>query len=355
MSSDAHGNSSHNSPMGGGYTPAPVKKTRAVTGTQVPQLQDQPAYQESIHPGVNQVQSTQSSEPVKPSIQLNLNTMDQAAQDVLEKEAEAHNKLATFSPLSSTPVEYQRPEPDYHVAPQFANSHGQPQDSWQNSIPDSLTPSPHYQAVSAEVPDLYKSRRRSLMLLLILFLVSAWFIAMAVQIGITRLVKDPYGETMKALTGVEHNADELDKLRAPVVQNTIVIEEGRAVARVLSVEVLDKQLVAVKGVLLNESTSVVESALLKLTLKSESNAKNGWAQQYEFACCEQYNHTQMSPEEIQEKVQRSRSQLMQADQDLGLEEGASKSFTFIAKISDKKVRLKASELPQADLEVTFFE
>jgi hypothetical protein len=260
--------------MGGGYTPAPVKKTRAVTGTQVPQLQDQPAHQEQLYTSVNQAQPTQSSEPAKPSIQLNLNTIDQAAQNVLEKEAEAHNKLATFSPLSSTPIEYQRPEPDYHVAAQFnPNSQGMPQDVWQNGIPDSLTPSPHHQAVSAVVPDLYKSRRRSLMLLLILFLVSAWFIAMAVQIGVTRLVKDPYGETMKALTGVEHNAEELDKLRAPIVQNTIVIEEGRAVAKVLSVEVLDKKLVAVKGVLLNESTSVVESALLKLTLKSEPNAK----------------------------------------------------------------------------------
>ena len=355
MSSDAQGNSSHSATAGGGYTPAPLKKTRTVTGSQIPQITDQPSgqYSES-QMGVAQ-QSPHQNEPSRPSIQLNLNTIDQAAQTVLEKEAEAQNKLATFSPLSSTPAGYQKANADDYSAQvnpaQFAAS----QDSWQSSIPDSLTPNPYYQSANSELPDLYKSRRRSLMFLALLFLLCVWFIAMAIQVGVARLMKDPYGETVKAITGVERNEAELEQLRAPAVQTTIIIEEGRAIAKVLSTQVLDQKHVAVQGVLLNDSTSAVESALLKLTLRQGISAKRIWAQAYEFACCEKLDLNQMEPSEIEAKAQQSKDELLQADGDLELLEGSSRPFTFIAKITDKKVKLKTSDSPQATIEVTFFE
>ena len=48
-------------------------------------------------------------------------------------------------------------------------------------------------------------------------------------------------------------------------------------------------------------------------------------------------------------------QLLQAENDLELNDGASRPFSFIAKIEDKKVKLKATDSPQAEVEVTFFE
>ena len=143
------------------------------------------------------------------------------------------------------------------------------------------------------------------MFLSLLFFMSVWFIAMAIQVGVTRLIEDPYGETMRALTGEEQSSEDLELLKAPVVQNTIVIEEGRALAKVLSVQVLDKKHVAIQGVLLNESTSSIESALLKLTLRQPMGAKKLWAQQYEFARCEKLSLNQMSIEEIKERAQKN--------------------------------------------------
>ena len=178
---------------------------------------------------------------------------------------------------------------------------------------------------------------------------------MAIQVGVARLMKDPYGETVKAITGVERNEAELEQLRAPAVQTTIIIEEGRAIAKVLSTQVLDQKHVAVQGVLLNDSTSAVESALLKLTLRQAISAKKIWAQAYEFACCEKLDVNQMDSSEIEAKAQQSKAELLQGNGDLELLEGSSRPFTFIAKITDKKVKLKTSDSPQATIEVTFFE
>lgn len=353
MSSDPHRNSD-NTAAGGGYTPAPVKKTRTVTGSHIPQLTDQPDQQQLPVQTVSSQQSASYNEHSRPSIQLNLNTIDQAAQTVLEKEAEAQNRLATFSPLSSTPIEYQKVDPNHYEAQVNSNQFGAQQDPWQNVVPDSLTPDPYYRSSSSELPDLYKSRRRSLMFLSLLFALSVWFIAMAIQVGVARLMKDPYGETLKAITGSDHSTENLE-LRAPAVQNTIIIEEGRAVAKVILAQVIDQKHVAIQGVLLNDSTSIIESALLKLTLRQAADAKKAWAQVYEFACCEKLDLNQLSPSEIEEKTQRTNAQLLQADGDLELNEGSSRPFTFIAKIKDKKVRLKTTDTLQVDIEVTFFE
>jgi hypothetical protein len=330
---------------GGGYTPAPVKKTRTVTGTNLQKVSDQPLVHESNVNNAEQInQHIELDRSARPSIQLNLNTIDQATQNVIEQEQEAHNKLAEFSPLSSTPMMFKPRDDDFVPG------------DWQSRdmIPDTLTPSAQVYS-SSQMPDLYKGRRRSLLLLAFILGAFGWFIGMATQVGVTRLISDPYGETMKVVTGEQADSKAFEDLRIPGVQTTVVIDEGTAVANVLSVSPLKQRVFLVQGVLLNESSRTIESALLKLTLREPAGASSSWVQRFEFSCCEQINPSMLSEEELEARLEESATGSQVTDTNIRVKEGGDLRFSFIAPIMNKTIKIKKDELPQATVEVVFFE
>jgi hypothetical protein len=331
---------------GGGYTPAPVKKTRTVTGTNLQKVSDQPVTHESSLNNAEPInQHVELDRSSKPSIQLNLNTIDQATQNVIEQEQEVHSKLAEFSPLSSTPMMFQPRDDDFVPG------------DWQSTdhlIPDPLTPSTQAYP-SSQMPDLYKGRRRSLLLLAFILGAFGWFIGMATQVGVTRLISDPYGETMKVVTGEQADSKALENLRVPGVQTTVVIDEGTAVANVLSISLLKKKVFLVQGVLLNESSRTIESALLKLTLREPVGASSSWVQRFEFTCCEQIDPAMLSDEQLQARLEESSTENQVTDVNISVQEGGDLRFSFIAPIMNKTIRIKKDELPQATVDVVFFE
>ena len=328
------------SPSSDGYTPAPVKKTRAVTGSHLkvsdpgPGQPHEAASMESVSP----------SRDSRPSIQINLNTINEATQNVVDQELEEQAKLAEFAPLSSTPLTYQSTIPD-----DFSG-----QWSSVTPIPDMLTPPPEGSYNAHGAPDLYRGRRRSLMILAVLTVISGWFIGMATQIGVSRLLTDPYGETMSIISGASQRDKELDQLREPGVQTTINVNEGTAIARVLSVEPLGKGAFAIQGVVLNESSQALDTVLLTLILKSPERVSVPWVERHEFACCTSQDLEGLTKSEIGELVKKS-AEGAPLDARVNLDEGRSAQFTYITQLKGRKARLKRGEVPQAKIEVSFFE
>ena len=332
----------------GGYTPAPVNKTRTVTGGSIPKLTDQPNegnYKHLSDLGTPAPASRIEEDRSKPSIQINLATIDQTTQHVIEKEQEETDKLAEFSPLSATPVMYQSATADEFI-PRSENGSFE-------SIPAALTPFAEAPATSSKMPDLYKSRRRSMRLVIFCFLLGAWFIGMATQVGITRLISNPYKETMTLIYGQQIDSAELDKLREPGIQTTVVIEEGRAIANILSVQPLTKNIVMVQGVVINESSKSLDTVLLSLSLSSPEGSRNSWSQKFEFSCCEYRDYSTLSPKELNELLDQ-RSKMPQDASVIRLREGEDKKFTFLAQLKSKN-SIKKGKLPQTELKVTFFE
>lgn len=345
MTSDPKQMQSQSAQNGRGYTPAPLQKTRTITGSNLPKVSDQP-----LEDDLNTLEKRSTDQQVdldrssKPSIQINLNTIDQTTQNVIEQEQEANNKLAEFSPLSSTPL----------VSPPQASDFVSVGD-WEHSqnIPETLIPPP--QSYSAHVPDIYKGRRRSLWLLMFIFAMFAWFVGMAIQVGVTRLVNDPYGETMKLVTGDAADSKALEELRVPGVQTTVVVQEGAAIASVLSVHPLQKNVFLVQGVVLNESSKTISSALLKLTLREPQEASTSWVQRFEFGCCEYLDQAQVNEVQVAERLERLKSGSSMNQSQIRLSEGGDLKFSFIAPITGKGIKLKKNMLPRASVEVVFFE
>lgn len=340
MSDQKSGLQANQQQASGGYTPAPVKKTRAVTGTQPKVTSSGPV---AIHDGIETEISSVSRES-RPSIQINLNTINEATQSVVDQELEERAKLAEFAPLSSTPVAYQAPSAD-HFSDQWAN---------QMYIPDALTPPPQGAYSAQKNPDLYKGRRRSLRIIAALFLCSAWFIAMAIQVGIPRLLADPYGETIALISGKGSTHQEKEKVVVPTVQTTININEGQAVARVLSVDFLDKGVLAVQGVVLNETSHSLDTVLMQLTLRSPEGSSEPWVERFELACCKYQELEGLDKAKIAEIIERA-SEDSSLDSHFSLNEGGSAKFTYIAQLKGERSRLKRGVMPIADLEVSFFE
>ena len=325
----------------GGYTPAPVRKTRTVTGSHEKIGDVAPL---SVASGDDVDEYAQYARDSRPSIQINLNTINETTQIVAVQELEEQAKLAEFSPLSGAPINYQ---------PTSANDSST---QWPGvtPFPDALTP-PQGAYQSDRTPDLYKSRRRSLMVLITFLVLTGWFIGMATQIGVSRLLDDPYGETMSAITGKSYSTKRQDQQRKPSIQTSVNITEGRAVARVLSIEPLKRGIFAIRGVVLNESSQALETVLLTLTLRSPDEARTPWVKQFEFACCQQPSFEGLSDREIDQLLATLAESSPSLDERISLDEGRSVPFTFIADLSGRKVKLKRGVSPRADIEVNFFE
>ena len=317
-----------------GYTPAPVSKTRTVTGSHSAVGEEPPFGFEQNARSPKSVVSPNpqnTSDVARPSIQINLNTINQTTQSIVEQEEEESRKLAEFSPLSSTPPAYQTAK----------GNDPQPWNEYQ-AIPEALTPPPQTAYNPSDASDIYKGRRRSLLVLTLIVAVFAWFIAMATQVGMTRLLSDPYGETIKTINGPSLDSEELDKLRQPGVQTTVVINEGSAVANVLSVNPLSKRLFVVQGVVLNESAHRLETVLLRMSLRSPEESDTPWIQRLEFGCCEYLSPESISAADPKELETQSEAQKTM-NSTVNLAEGRSQKFTMIISLK-KGHRLKRDQL-----------
>ena len=323
----------------GGYTPSPVQRTRSITG---------------LHTAVNEDTLNQVSEQVKQSrrsvdpsssIQINLTTIDKTTQHVIEEEQRVQEKFAQFDPLSATPVMAQ-PSPSQDVI----------REDWASTpIPDALTPS-SYDAPRAPMPNLYKGRRRFTYVMMMISAIALWFIIMALQVGVERLLNDPIGETKQAM-GYQ-NTQSVKRQSSKVIPTTqVVVERGQPEVSITAIEPFAPRVFVVRGVLANRSNKTVEAARIKVTLASPEGSRSLWARSKEFNCC-----TQVQAEGFDKKQRKTKAKQLLSDPDsmhaeevqLNIDVNQRVTFSVFAtlKASDK---LKRGELPLVSAQLLYFE
>lgn len=357
-----HNQSSPQAAGASAYTPTPIRKSRSVTGTHaaidpqsLPQQSHTPApATPSAQAGFDERETLpQEPEIARPSsIQINLDTFGASNQETLEREQRAQAKLAEFAPLSA--ISYQTPAPTHEPAPQ---------QSWESAADDpwsTATAEPSYDvdpygsdyySAKGAHNDLYRKRRRVLYLIVLIVLVSAWALAMLVQVGVERFVADPYGETMTALFGADPNPE---TLAPPPPETQVNIEKISAVASVSGVTQLDKRVYVVQGTLGNQGDSSLSAALLRVTLRQPLGAEVQWEQKAEFNCCQELNPLGLNKSERRDFIKQLRAGEVNQEGSLRLSSGRRQSFSIAIKLEDA-IRLKRGETPRADVKVVFAE
>lgn len=324
----------------GGYTPAPVSRTRSLTGVQnAIDVQSDPRTQDADQSAYPQSQVLTPPPETTSSIQINLDTIDRTTQSVMEQEQKAAQKLAQFDPLSATPV---------FSAPATSEA----RIDWSSTpIPDVLTP-PAYESSSSPAPDLYRSRKRFMYLLFLFVLMFIWFIGMSIQIGTERLFADPMGETLKLLNGGASQSE-----LAPVEDfpTKVIVEKGLPRVNFTEVNPVSSSVFEVKGTLQNQTSKPIEAARIKVTLRSPEESDQPWAHSVEFNCCREINFSSKSKDEQAELLELVQSGRADDEEiELSLDQGSRTSFSYLVGLKSN-MKLKRGQSPRVSVELIYYE
>ena len=331
------------------YTPAPLRKTRSVSGTHPAvtletssDFSSTQASQSSTE-SEQRVESTSTSDVVRPSsIRLSLDTFGQAVQDVVEKERRIQNKLAEFEPFSATSY-------SSNNADVSGETWGQQEHS---STP--VDPSVGYDGSSYDpLPDLYRGRRRMLILICVMGLCAVWLMGMLMQVGVDRLLKDPYGETVKVLSQSSSDAEQ-EHLAVTASDTQVIVEKIQAFAQINDVRMIKPRVYLVRGVLSNEGDQPISAALLKLTLRQPVGAETPWIQRFEFNCCQDLSIGDLSAREKRTMLKSLTAGEMRQEGMVRLAAKQRQSFEFLASL-DPSIKVGRGMSPRVDIEVVFAE
>ena len=368
------------------YTPRPIKKKRSVTHVNLKAVHEETSkvvpdtpladspQSHSGDQGSNQSQRqaqpvhvapVQSQDtPQRPaSIQLNMNTMDVIASELVETEQKRTSKLAEFEPLSMTMMGEVTPAPNvqqnawvddwtHSESTATVNVH-HPQEELETGLhafEQPINPSPE------PMGDLYRSRRHIIFWMFCVMITFAWFIGMSMQVGVERLINDPYGETAQAIFGVPKSLPV--EVETPVLPVTsVIVAPTLPQLHVEKLELLGRsrghRVFAIHVNIKNPGETELTAARIKLSLRSPDDAPQDWVKRFEFNCCQDAAIADLSARErralLKEVVTGDRAQ----DGQVRLEPGASRSFIYLAPLKSS-LKLGSGE-PEVELELLFSE
>ena len=295
--------------------------------------------------------AVEASEPVvRPSsIQLNLDTFDQATHEIVEQERQAQNKFAEFEPFAVTP---------YSGTPAPSGMHqnydaGDPwarQESVEASYPEPAQD--YYDSAYEPPPDLYRSRRRALTLLFVVGVVAVWAMAMLMQVGPDRLFKDPYGETLKVFTQSDADVGTSSQSAGPETQ--VIVKRAQVLAQIAEVKMIKGGVYLVRGAITNQGEESITAALLKVTMRNPSEGDTPWIQRFEFNCCQETAVEGLSKSEHRALMKSLRAGELNQEGIVNLSTQQRQSFTFLAGLHPA-IKVSKSERPRVDIEVVFAE
>ena len=360
------------------YTPTPVKKKRSVTQMNLAAVSDLPddtSDQQKTDESLTPSDSAKATSSVAPSpaaapvpvqvtparpasIQFNMDTMDVIAHSLVETEQKRQTKLAEFEPLSMTLMGEVTPAPVVQES-SWEDSEWGASDADGSPTRESDTGLHSFEHESSEfvgsMSDVYKSRRRMTASLILIMVASAWFIGMSMQIGVERLVADPYGETAEVMFGVAKPSSvevEEEPLPAPVaIQHTqpeLTVDRVERVGRARG-----HLIFAIHIALNNPSESSLSAARVKLTLRSPLSVKQSWVKRFEFNCCLDSSLEDREAGELRALFKQLVTGAYSQDSQIKLEPGELHSFTYLVPL--KSALRVGADMPRAELELLFAE
>jgi hypothetical protein len=176
---------------------------------------------------------------------------------------------------------------------------------------------------------------------------------MLMQVGVDRLLKDPYGEMVKLVTQSD-DASEQSALTKLTPDTKVIVEQARALAQIDDIQMIDKGIYLVRGLISNRGDESISAALLKLTMRHPRNAKTPWIQRFEFNCCQDTIMDDLSKSERRALIKSLRAGEMKQEGMISLSGQRRQTFTFLAAL-DASIHVERDEQPRVEIEVVFAE
>ena len=115
--------------------------------------------------------------------------------------------------------------------------------------------------------------------------VAVWFMAMLMQVGPDRLLKDPYGETLKVFT--QSGADASVSAQSSGPETQVIVKKAQVLAQISEMKMIKGGVYLVRGAITNQGEEPISAALLKVTMRNPPAGKIPWIQRFEFNCCQE--------------------------------------------------------------------